>query len=68
MAAGNEKIPIELCAAAENEPSGPMVSDRFDETVLRLARLVGRQIAREEFGRRHVEGATIAARNRKHRK
>ena len=66
MAAGNEKIPIELFAPATTEPS--LVSDRFDETVLRLARLVGRQIAREEFARRHDEGAKIAARNKKCRK
>ena len=68
MAAGNENIPIELFAPAANEPSRPMVSDRFDETVLHLARLIGRQIAREEFARRHDEGAKIAARNKACRK
>jgi hypothetical protein len=30
-----------------------MVSVRFDEATLRLARLICRQIAREEFERRH---------------
>jgi hypothetical protein len=68
MAAGTEKIPIKLFAPSATEATGPMVSPQFDETVLRLARLIGRQIAREEFARRHDEEAKIAARNKKCRK
>jgi hypothetical protein len=66
MTAGNENIPIELFAPAANEPLGPMVSPRFDEAVSRLARLIGRQIAREEFERQHNERAKSAARTKKH--
>jgi hypothetical protein len=53
MAAKNERAPIELFAAATPEAPGPTVSAQFDEATLRLARLIGRQIAREEFERRH---------------
>ena len=53
MAAKNERAPIELFASAAPEASGPTVSARVDEATLRLARLIGRQIAREEFERRH---------------
>jgi len=44
-----------LAPAAPEAPS-PTVSARFDEAALRLARLIGRQIAREEFARRHRNG------------
>lgn len=53
MAAKNEKAPIELFAPATPEGPDPTVSGRFDEATLRLARLIGRQMAREEFERRH---------------
>lgn len=53
MAARDEKAPIELFAPVAKEAAGPMVSTRFDDAVLRLARLIGRQMAREEFERRH---------------
>ena len=53
MAAKNERAQIELFAPATPEAPGPTVSARFDEATLRLARLIGRQIAREEFERRH---------------
>ena len=56
MAAKNERAPIDLSAPATPEASGPTVSARFDEATLRLARLIGRQIAREEFERRHCNG------------
>ena len=56
MAAKNERAPIELFAPATPEAPGPTVSARFDEATLRLARLIGRQIAREEFERRHCNG------------
>ena len=56
MAAKNERAPIDRFApVAPKEPS-PTVSARFDEATLRLARLIGRQIAREEFERRHCNG------------
>jgi hypothetical protein len=56
MAAKNERAPIEPLASAAPEAPGLTVSARFEEATLRLARLIGRQIAREEFGRRHRNG------------
>ena len=52
MAAKDERAPIGLFDPAAPEAPGPTVSARFDEATLRLARLIGRQIAREEFERR----------------
>jgi hypothetical protein len=52
MAGKNERAPIGLFAPAPEAP-GPTVSARFDEATLRLARLIGRQIAREQFERHH---------------
>ncbi len=66
MAAKNERAQIELFAAAAAEGPDPTVSVRFDEATLRLARLIGRQMAREEFERRHqLEKAKGAADTRK---
>jgi hypothetical protein len=48
MAAKNERTPIEPFAPAA---PGLTVSARFEEAALRLARLIGRLIAREEFER-----------------
>jgi hypothetical protein len=45
MAAKNERAPIEPFAPAAPEAPGPTVSVRFGEATLRLARLIGRQIA-----------------------
>jgi hypothetical protein len=56
MAAKNERAPIELFAPASPEAPDPTVSARFEEATLRLARLIGRQIAREEFERRRGNG------------
>jgi hypothetical protein len=56
MAAKNERAPIELFAPAAPEAPSSTVSARFEEATLRLARLIGRQIAREEFERRHCNG------------
>ncbi|MEH2487548.1 hypothetical protein [Bradyrhizobium sp. AZCC 2230] len=56
MAAKNEKAPTELFAPSAPEAPGSTVSARIDEATLRLARLIGRQIAREEFERRHRNG------------
>jgi hypothetical protein len=47
MAAKDERAPIGLFAPAAPEAPGPTVSVRFGEATLRLARLIGRQIARE---------------------
>jgi hypothetical protein len=71
MAAKNERAQIELFASATPEASGPTVSARFDEATLRLARLIGRQMAREEFERRHQrqkakEAADIEKRRNRH--
>ncbi len=57
MAGRDEKAPIELFAPAAKEAAGPTVTTRFDDAVLRLARLIGRQMAREEFERRHGKRA-----------
>lgn len=65
MAARDERTRIELPAPAAKQTAGPAVSARFDEEILRLARLIGRQIAREEFERRRgkrAKGATGIAR------
>jgi len=64
MAAKNERAPIDPLAPVAPEASGPTVSARFDDTVLRLARLIGRQIAREEFERRQCKNADEAAEKR----
>ncbi len=56
MAAKNERAPIEPLAPAAPEAPGLAVSVRFEDATLRLARLIGRQIAREEFEPRHRNG------------
>lgn len=71
MAAKNERAQIELFAPATPEAPGPTVSARFDDATLRLARLIGRQMAREEFERRHQrqkakEAADIEKRKNRH--
>jgi hypothetical protein len=58
MAAKNERPPIEPLAPAAPEAPGLAVSARFEDAALRLARLIGRQIAREEFERRHQRQKT----------
>jgi len=61
MAAKNEREPIEPFAPDAPEAPGLTVSARFEEAALRLARLIGRQIAREEFERRHQRQKAKAA-------
>ncbi len=56
MAVKDERAPIGPFAPAAPEAPGPTVRARFDEATLRLARLIGRQIAREQFERRHCNG------------
>jgi hypothetical protein len=56
VAAKNERAPIELTAPAAPEAPGPKISARFEEATRRLARLIGRQIARDEFERRYCNG------------
>lgn len=51
MASRQEKIRIELFAPASKTLSEPGSCARADEAVLRLARLIGRQMAREQFER-----------------
>jgi hypothetical protein len=60
MAAQDERASIEPFAPAPEAPS-LTVSARFEEAALRLARLIGRQIAREEFARRHQRQKAKAA-------
>jgi hypothetical protein len=70
MAARKGRAAIELFARAAPEAPGPTVSARFEEATLRLARLIGRQMAREEFERRQGNGkrAKGAAEIKKHGK
>jgi hypothetical protein len=56
MAARKGRAAIELFAPVASETPGPTVSARFEEVTLRLARLIGRQMAREEFERRQGNG------------
>jgi hypothetical protein len=56
MAVKDERAPIRLFAPVAPEVLGPTVSARFEQATLRLARLIGRQMAREEFERRHCNG------------
>ena len=58
MAAKNERAQIELFAAVAPEVPDPTVSAGFDKAIVRLARLIGRQMAREESGRRHQRQKT----------
>ena len=57
MALEDEKLRIKaLGAAGKTAPE----NSRIDESVMRLARLIGRQMARDEFDRRYgkrVKGA-----------
>ncbi|UVO28558.1 hypothetical protein [Bradyrhizobium arachidis] len=50
MAFKNEHTRIEAFGSADKPAAG---KNLVDESVLHLARLIGRQIAREEFERRH---------------
>jgi hypothetical protein len=61
MAAQDERASIEPFAPAAPEAPSLTVSARFEEAALRLARLIGRQIAREEFERRHQPQKAKAA-------
>ena len=54
MATRDEKIRIEVFAPAGQPLSAPADSGKLDESVLRLARLLGRQMAREQFERQQT--------------
>jgi len=49
MAARDGKIQINVFAVAQEPISAPMGDGRIDDAVLRLARLIGHQMAREQF-------------------
>jgi len=51
MAARDGKIQIRVFGVAGEPLSAPASNSRIDESVLRLARLIGRQMAREQFER-----------------
>ncbi len=51
MASRQEKIRIELFGPAETVEAADNAFRVSDEAVLRLARLIGRQMAREQFER-----------------
>jgi hypothetical protein len=61
MAARQEKIRIEVFGPTRESAPAPDGRTRADEAVLRLARLIGRQMARDDFERRHGKRAKIAA-------
>jgi len=44
-----EKIAIKVCGAPGSAGTKPINTSRADNVVLHLARLIGRQIAREQF-------------------
>lgn len=54
--AGRHVQPLLLVAANDHALAGG-VQTRFEAAVLILARLIGRQIAREEFAKRRAEAA-----------
>ena len=49
MAARDEKSQVRVLGAAAEPISAPANNRRIDDAVLRLARLIGRQMAREQF-------------------
>ena len=49
MAARDRKVQIKLFGVADEPLSALASNSRIDETVLRLARQIGRQMAREQF-------------------
>ncbi|OIQ93615.1 hypothetical protein GALL_244630 [mine drainage metagenome] len=51
MAARDGKIQIKVFGVAGEPLSAPASNSRVDVSVLRLARLIGRQMAREQFER-----------------
>ncbi|HEY0121787.1 MAG TPA: hypothetical protein VGC14_08495 [Rhizobium sp.] len=57
MAARQEKIRIEVFGPATESALAADGRTRADEAVLRLARLIGRQMARDDFERRHGKRA-----------
>lgn len=59
MPARREKLHIEVFPP-KGDPAA--VESRIDATVLRLARLIGRQMAREEFERQQLENQRCAKR------
>jgi hypothetical protein len=65
MAARREKIRIEVFGSTAEPSPTSAGSTRSDEALLRLARLIGCHLAREEFERRHgspTKGATDGTR------
>lgn len=54
MAIKDNKIRIEVYAPVVGHGDAPVGAGRADESVLQLARLIGRQIAREQFERQQV--------------
>ncbi|RCS22107.1 hypothetical protein DUT91_20385 [Phyllobacterium salinisoli] len=52
MALKQDKISIEVFGSSASPETAQNDGDRADEAILILARLIGRQIAREEFKRK----------------
>ncbi len=61
MAARQEKIRIEVFGPTTESASTPDGRAHADDTLLRLARLIGRQMARDDFERRHGKRTKGAA-------
>jgi hypothetical protein len=56
MASRDAKIRIEALGPPDKTAAG---NSRIDESVLRLARLIGRQMAREDFERLHGKATRV---------
>jgi hypothetical protein len=49
----DSKPPLIRIVAANDNGARPGASERVDAVVVQLARMIGRQMAREDFDRRH---------------
>ena len=60
MAARQDRISIEVRGSGDAKDVARGAGLPSDDAVLRIARLIGRQIAREQFNRKHLKerGAT----------
>lgn len=59
MMEDEERAVDDILPAAVNDNGNRKARPRIDAAALRIARLIGRQMAREEFERLRAEAATI---------
>lgn len=65
MAAKKEKILIEVCGPPGEPGTLPVEGSQADECIRRLARIIGRRMARDQFERWQREEARRAASHEK---